>query len=208
MNPIYQFCVAKIDPGALLRAPHGVLRAGALRLTQDAGAAAAAILADAGREAARITQQARAGADAAVAAAERQTLARAGLLLDALRRQQDALLEGAQELVADLALALFDRLVGELSPRERMAANCRRLMQETPRQLTGAVLFVHPEDSAAGAPLAAELGWDCKADPALAAGRCRLEASAGEWCADLAAGAAELRAAFAAALAAPAGADA
>ncbi|MFS2007998.1 HrpE/YscL family type III secretion apparatus protein [Duganella sp. CT11-25] len=187
------FCVAKITTESLLRAEHGVWRAEALTLTRDARAAAGHILDDARREADQLRLRAADEAREAVRDAEQQALASAAALLLQLEQRHAQLLQGAQAIAVDLTLALFDRVLAETTPRERLAASCRRLLQETPRTLAQPVLYLHPDDSAL-AP--AEPAWERKTDATLPRGACRLEAGGGEWRADFTAGAAALRAAF------------
>jgi flagellar biosynthesis/type III secretory pathway protein FliH len=187
------FCVARIATDTLLRAEHGVWRAQALTLTRDARAAAAHILADAAQAAEHLRQRAAADARAAVQEAERQALERCALLLQQLEQRHAQVLDGAQVLAVDLALALFERALADTSARERIEASCRRLLQEAPRRLAEPVLYLHPDDSAL-APCAPD--WERRSDATLARGACRLEAGGGEWRADFAAGAAALGAAF------------
>ncbi|MET3130426.1 flagellar biosynthesis/type III secretory pathway protein FliH [Oxalobacteraceae bacterium GrIS 1.11] len=186
------FCVAKITPEALLRMPHGILRAEGLSLTLDARAAAAHIMQEAREQAEQLLQVAREQARGGVQEAERQALIRVHALLATLEARHTALLSGAEALVSDLALALFERLVAATTPRERVAANCRRLMQEAPRLMKHPVLWLHPDDS----PLLPELDWEVKLDPTLRPGSCRLEAGDGEWRSDFSEGVAALKAAF------------
>ncbi|MFB9241716.1 flagellar biosynthesis/type III secretory pathway protein [Massilia antarctica] len=188
-----EFCVASITTDALLRADHGLWRAAALTLTRDARAAAEHILDEARRTAEQLRLDAAAEARAAVRTAEHEVLGRAAALLRQLEQRHAQLLDGAQALAVDLALALFERALAETSPRERLEASCRRLLQETPRALAQPVLYLHPEDMALAPP---EAAWEQRSDATLARGACRLEAGGGEWRADFAAGAAALRAAF------------
>ncbi|WP_164557788.1 flagellar biosynthesis/type III secretory pathway protein [Massilia atriviolacea] len=187
------FCVATISTDSLLRAEYGLWRAGALTLTRDARAAAEKILDEARSAAEQVRRAAADEARAAVADAEQQALERTAALLRQLEQRHADLLDGAQALAVDLALALFDRALAESTPRERLAASCRRLLQETPRTLAQPVLYLHPDDSAL-AP--ADCAWEVRADATLTGGACRLEAGGGEWRADFQAGAAALRAAF------------
>ena len=190
------FCVARISITSLLRADHGLWRAHALTLTSDACAAAEAILDGARRAAAQAQLHGAEAASAAVSAAQQQALAQAAALLDQIEQRHAQLLQGAQALAVDLALALFERALAETTPRERIEACCRRLLQDTPRTLIRPQLFLHPDDSAL-APL--PVPWEYQTDATLARGACRLEAGDGEWRADFAEGSAALRAAFASA---------
>lgn len=187
------FCVATISTDALLRADHGVWRADALTLTRDARAAAAHILDEAARAAEQLQLRAADQAQEAVRAAEGQALERGAVLLRQLEQRHAHLLDGAQALAVDLALALFERALAETTPRERLEASCRRLLQEAPRTLAQPVLYLHPDDSAL-TPSAPD--WERRSDATLPRGACRLEAGGGEWRADFAAGAAALKAAF------------
>lgn len=196
------FCVDRLVPERSLRPEYGILRERALRVTSDARCAAAAIVQQAESEASRLLQEARDAAQAIERDAERQVLQRADELLRGLARAEEALLERVQPLVVELAKTLFDRLVDECTPRERVAASLKRIVAEAPPKLADAVLRVHPED----AGLAAAPEWEIKPDPAIGRGACKLEASAGEWHAAFDAAAAAVRDAFAQAAARPAAA--
>ena len=187
------FCVAKITTESLLRADHGLWRADALTVTRDAHVAAEHILDCARREAEQLRLRAAGEALDAVRAAEQEALEHMTALLQQLEERHAQLLDGAQALAVDLTLALFERVLAETTPRERIAASCRRLLQEAPRTLAQPVLYLHPDDSALAPP---ELAWERKLDATLARGACRLEAGGGEWRADFTAGAAALCAAF------------
>ncbi|NHZ41561.1 FliH/SctL family protein [Massilia aquatica] len=187
------FCVAKITTESLLRADHGVWRAESLTLTRDARAAAGHIVNEARGEAEHLRLRAAGEALEAVREAEQEALARMAALLAQLEQRHAQLLDGAQTLAVDLALALFERVLAETTPRERVAASCRRLLQEAPRSLAQPVLYLHPDDSDLAPP---DVAWERKTDTTLARGACRLEAGGGEWRADFTAGAAALRDAF------------
>lgn len=186
-----QFCITQINE-PVLRPAHGILRAAGLNVTSDARRAAEQIVQEARDAAEQIAEGAHAQASEAVRQAQADTLLRADALLRALEQKNAAFVAAAQDLVSELTLALFDRLVAETSPRERVAASCRRLLQEAPRQLARPVLYLHPDETA----LAPPTEWEIKADPKLAPGACRLEAGDGEWRADFSDGAHALRSAF------------
>lgn len=182
------FCVATIDPEAGLRPMHGVLRAKTLSITTDARCLSAKIVAqaqmeagnilDAARvEATRIAEEACAAAQQTAQSAEVDALRRGAEMLEGIERMRADFLGKAQGMVADLAQALFERLVKDMAPRERIDAALRRILDEAPRKLVDPVLRVHPDDEA----LLPALEWTVKADPAIERGSCRLEASAGEW---------------------------
>lgn len=187
------FCVAKITTESLLRATVRGRRADALTLTRDAHVAAEHILDCARREAEQLRLRAAGEALDAVRAAEQEALENMTALLQRLEERHAQLLDGAQALAVDLTLALFERALAETTPRERIAASCRRLLQEAPRTLAQPVLYLHPDDSALAPP---ELAWERKLDASLARGACRLEVGGGEWRVDFQAGAAALSAAF------------
>ena len=192
MNPL---CVEKIQLGAGLLPRHGVLAGAVLGMIDSARCAADAIEERARSDAASTLSAAQARADALVLEAEQSTLRRAHLLIEQLEQRYDNFLAGANELVLDIALALFARLANEMAPRERVAAVLARLEQEAPRSLMQAVLYVCPED----AGLLPELAWEVRHDASLACGICRLEASEGVWCIDFDASVAALEQAFRAA---------
>ncbi|MFC5474033.1 HrpE/YscL family type III secretion apparatus protein [Paraherbaspirillum soli] len=153
------------------------MRATAIAVTSDAAAAAAAIMEDAKAQAQALCEQASADAQAAVHEAERNTFEQAGNLLQSLEQRHAVLLDGAQQIVVDLAQGLFERLVAELTPRERIAAALRRLLVEAPPKLVAPTLRVHPDD----VELLPPIDWALKADPGMTHGCCRLEADSGEW---------------------------
>ena len=197
------FCVDILVPEACLRAEHGVLRDVALQVTADAGAAADQILGDARNEAEAMLHAARGEADAmlhaartearqAVQVAEQQTLERANQLIQMLQSTHDAFLAGAEATVLDLAQGLFDRLVIELTPRQRIAAAYQRVQLEAPRRLVSPLLRVHPDD----VDLLPATEWDVKSDLSMTRGVCRLEAASGEWCVDFDAAVMALKAAL------------
>ncbi len=183
------FCIAALAPEPGLRAEHGVLRIAALAVTSDARLAADRIVQRAQVEARAILQDAHAEAQQAVQQAEQRTIESAGQLLRKLSETHATFLQRAQEMVLDLTQVLFERLVAETTPRERIEAALRRVLSEAPPRLVDALLRVHPDDL----DLLPKVAWDLKADPSLSRGMCRLEASHGEWCVDFEAAVTALR---------------
>jgi flagellar biosynthesis/type III secretory pathway protein FliH len=186
------FCVGQITVEESLRPEHGVLRVASLSITSDARVAAERIVQQARAEADALTQEARGNAENAVREAEQKVLQRANELLTNLKQTNELFLQHAQSMVVDLAQCLFDRLVMETTPRDRIEAAFKRVHSEGASSAVNAVLRVHPEDF----DLLPALEWEVKADPAMARGVCRLEAGNGEWCADFSAAADALKAAF------------
>jgi len=186
------FCVESIRHDAGLRATSGVLRATALAVTGDARIAGQRIVDAAQEKAEAILLHARQQAQEAVSAAEQQSLRQARVLLDAVAQLQENFLERGQDIVVDLAQALFDRLVLDMTPRERIEAALKRILCEAPSKLVGPLLRVHPDDI----EQLPAVEWDVKADAGLAPGTCRLEAASGEWCVDFSAAVASLKAVF------------
>jgi type III secretion protein L len=193
------FCIDTITSDAGLRAEHGVLRANALTVTTDARALAARIVEEARAEAEALKQEASAAARQLTQDAETQTLQRAEQLLQALGQAHETFLQHAQSMVVDLAQGLFDRLVLEATPREKIEAVFRRVQQEAPSRMVNPLLRVHPDDFS----LIPSTEWEVKADASMQRGVCRLEASGGEWRADFDASVAALKSAFAAAVMEP-----
>jgi flagellar biosynthesis/type III secretory pathway protein FliH len=187
------FCVDTITPEANLRAEHGVLRVASLAVTSDARLAADRILENARAEAEIVLQQAREDAQRLAQAVEQQTLLRAEQLLQVLEQANATFLVRAQDTIVDLAQGLFERLIMATTPREQIEAALKRVLREAPPKLVNPVLRVHPDD----AGLIPAVEWEVKPDPSLSRGTCRLEASAGEWCADFSAAVAALKSAFA-----------
>lgn len=208
------FCIDTIAANPHLRARHGILPAAALPITADARhaaqllareaqagaelllgearAGAAAILADARAEAERLLAEAGEQASRLSAAERQRVAAQAAELLQSLAQAEGAILERAEDIVAGLAHTLYDRLVMQTTPRERIDAALRRVLQEAPPKLVDAQLRAHPDDLA----LLPQLDWPLKADTALARGACRLEASNGQWCASFDLAVQDLKAAF------------
>lgn len=178
MNP---FCVARVTPPPELLAIDGVLRAADLATTADAHALAA-----------RIVAAAEAERQAMLAASQAQVLAEGAALLDGLRAAAASVGEQAGDIVTAMASQLFDRLVLETTPQQRVAASYRRVLLEAPPRLVNAVLRLHPDEM----DLVEGCEWPLKADAALAQGACRLEADSGQWRADFQAAAAALKQVF------------
>lgn len=175
-----RFCVETITPEKKLRPQHGVLHLSSLSITSDARLAAEQIVQEARNEAEMILQSARNEAQQKIEEQQQQTLKQADALLQALESAYGSFLEGAQDIVLDLIQALFDRLLAEMPPRERMVAMLARLASEVPSKPVNAVLRVHPED---GDSLP-DVEWEVKHDAAVPRGTCRLDASNGEWSVD------------------------
>lgn len=173
------FCVETLTMPPQLRAEHGVLRAPALQVSTDAQRAANQLLDDSRRQAAAITAAAHAAARVAVRQEQERTAVTADALLRTLKQSRALLLDRAEDVVLELATQLFERLLLEIGPRERLAAMLRRVRQEAPSRLVSAVLRVHPDDAVLISD--GDCEWEVKPDPALAPGTCKLEAASGEW---------------------------
>jgi flagellar biosynthesis/type III secretory pathway protein FliH len=182
------FCVERLTPTPDLLASDGVLRAASMGATADAHALAARIVAEAQAERTAMLAAAAEEARLALAEAQAQVLAEGTALLDGLRTATEDLCGRAEDIVTGLALQLYERLVLETVPRERLTASYRRVLQEAPPRLVNAVLRLHPDE------LAFAVGWEwpVKADAALPRGACRLEADSGQWRADFSAAASAL----------------
>ncbi|MTV41984.1 FliH/SctL family protein, partial [Duganella radicis] len=167
-------------------------------LADDARAEAERLLAGAREQAGRILGEAREQARQLNAAEQQRVVVQAAELLRALEQANEAILERAQEIVAGLAHALYDRLVAQTTPRERIDAALQGVLREAPPKLVDALLRVHPDEVALLPPL----DWPVKADAALAPGACRLEASNGQWCANFDLAAQAVKTAFAQGIAA------
>lgn len=187
------FCVDTVTVPDTLRAQHGVLRAASLQVTADATLAARRIIDDAHAEARKVLVKASREAEDVVRKAEQEALERTHRLLQALENERDRFLERGKDLVVQLAQALFERLVMDMAPRERVEAALKCITAEAPRRLINPVLRVHPDDL----PCLPALEWDIKEDAGLQPGSCRLEAGNGEWCVDFDAAVASLKAALA-----------
>lgn len=186
------FCVETIDCEQSLRPEHGILRVASLAVTSDARSAADRIAQEARAEADALLKQAQEQAQDEVRRAEQQTLERAAQLLQTLEQAHARLLQRSRDIVISVAQGLFERLVMDTTPRERVDAAIKRLLQEAQPGLANAVLRLHPDDI----PLAPEVEWEVKPDAGLARGTCRLEASNGEWSADFAAAVSSLKTAL------------
>lgn len=182
------FCVARLVPAPDLLASDGVLRAASMGATADAQALAGRIVAAAQAERAALLATAAEEARLALAQAQAQVLAEGTALLEGLRAAAQDLSGRAEDIVTELARQLYERLVLETAPRERLAASYRRVLQEAPPRLVNAVLRLHPDELS----LAEGWEWPVKADAALPRGACRLEADSGQWRADFTAAASAL----------------
>jgi flagellar biosynthesis/type III secretory pathway protein FliH len=211
---MHSFCVDTITVNPHLRPRHGILHATGLPIANDARRAARLLTQQAQAGADAMLNEARNGADDILAqardeagrlladareqasklsAAERQKVAvQAAELLQVLEQANRTILDQVEDLAASLARTLFDRLVMETTPHERIAASLRRVLQEAPPKLADALLRVHPDDVALLPPV----DWPLKADMALARGACRLEAASGQWCAGFDVAVQDLTAAF------------
>lgn len=186
------FCVDTVTVSSKLRARHGILRASSLQVTSDAAAAARKITEEAQAEARNVLDQARQEARSVVSEAERKTFEQTQQLLQALENERETFLERGKDIIMDLAGALFDRLIMEMTQRERMEATLRRMMAEAPRRLINPMLRVHPED----VQFLPALEWDIVEDATLTPGSCKLLARNGEWCVDFDAAVSSLKQAF------------
>ena len=171
------FCVETIVTDTRLRAEHGVLRQGALCVTNDAHANAQQIRQDTLDEVEQLLQQARQQASEITRQAELQALERMRNFMQAFDAQYAAFAERSQPLVIALATGLFDKLVLSLTERERICAVVQRLVLEAPAKLSEAMLHLHPSDIGQLPPPE----WPVKADPDLTPGTALLVASSGEW---------------------------
>jgi len=186
------FCVDTVSVSKKLRAQHGILRASSLQVTSDAVVAARKITEEAQAEARNVLDRAHQEARSAVSEAERKTFEQTQQLLQAIEKERETFLERGKDIIMDLAGALFDRLVAQMTPRERVEATLRRVMTEAPRRLINPVLRVNPED----VQFLPTLEWDIVEDAAIAPGSCKLVARNGEWSADFDAAVSSLKQAF------------
>lgn len=186
------FCVEKIVADERLRPADGVLRSEELTVISDARVLAGHIVQEARDKAEDILSQAKSNAKELEQSAENQVFKRASELLAGLDEAGATVADRVAGTVVDLVISLFDRLLLQATPRERIEASLKRLLRETPPRLMNAVLRVHPED----AGLLPEVDWDVKHDDTLARGACRLEAASGEWYADFEGAVNALRNAF------------
>lgn len=187
------FCIARLGADPRLLPVHGVLRGTAIERTADAELLAGQIVEQGRIEAQQLLATAREEALQAVHEAQADVLAQGMQLQQGMDAAMAAFMEQAQDMVAQLAGVLYDRLLLETSSQEKIAAACRRLLREAPPKLVNAVLRLHPQDM----PPPPGLPWPCEADDKLEPGTCRLEADSGEWRADFTAAAAALRQALA-----------
>jgi flagellar biosynthesis/type III secretory pathway protein FliH len=186
------FCIdqIRIEPG--LRAEHGVMRSASFAVTTRARVVAADIERRAEAEREAVLRAARDEAGRIVQEAETKVFEQAARLLELLAQMQGTVVDRAQDIVVDLACSLLDRLVLQMTPREKVEATLRRLLAEAPPKLVEPVLRVHPED----AEHLPAVDWEIKKDDTMARGACRLEATDGKWCADFGGALDALRNAF------------
>lgn len=183
------FCVEFIRCEPQLRPEHGVLRVAAMAVTTDARRAADRIVQDARDEAGAILRHARDEAAANARKAEQDVLERALRLLRALEDTRTNLLHRSQDIVVSLAQGMFERLAAAVTPRERVEAMIKHILQEAQPHPRDPLLRLHPDD----VEHAEDFGLEVKPDPSLAPGTCRLEAVNGEWFADFSAAVASLK---------------
>ncbi|MGI4846683.1 MAG: FliH/SctL family protein [Janthinobacterium lividum] len=202
------FCVASIEMDSRMRAQHGVLPSHSLFLTTEARALCArieveaqeqkaALLAAASEEAEQTLEQARMAGEQAVESAQVRVVEQADELFATLDDALAKVGDGIRPLVVRLAQELFDRLVLETTPEERIMAAYRRLLEEVPLKLVDAALRVHPDDLASIEAMVPAPRWAVQADAKIARGACRVDANSGEWSAGFEFAAAALRSAFA-----------
>lgn len=177
------FCAEKVSLEKGLRSMHGVVLLGDIAVLNDARSLAEQIIAHAQEQAAMMLSRADEQVRDMTSKAEKDVLTEAESLIGNLNNAQNDLIGKARDVIVDVALALFDRLLVDVSPREKLEASIKRIVSEAPPRLVQAVLFVHPDEKS----LVPETDWECKEDRSLPLGCCRLEASSGEWRADFSA---------------------
>lgn len=186
------FCVETLQLDPQLRAQDGVLRASAVAVTSDARIAAERILERARAEADALVQKAQGEARQVVEEAEKNTLQRANTLLQMLEDANASVPARSQDIVISLVQSMFDRLVAEMTPQERIAAMLKRVLSEAPSKPASPMLRLHPDD----VKLLPEVEWEIKADASLPSGTCLLETAVGEWRADFSAAVSALKSAL------------
>jgi flagellar biosynthesis/type III secretory pathway protein FliH len=201
------FCVATIEIDERLRAAHGVFRGASLFSANQAREMSAQLMEEARQARDELLDAARASAEETVRAAEREGELAVQSAQTRVVKQADALfatLEGAlasvtdgiRPLVLQLAGDLFDRLVLDATPQERVAAAYRRLLEEVPPKLLDAELRVHPDELPLFETMVPAPRWTLVADAKMARGACRVDAASGEWSAGFELAAEALRQAF------------
>lgn len=174
------FCLDTIICDYSLRPYRGVLHLHAFAVAADAREAAQCMRDVAQVDAGALLQNAHAEADRLVSDLEAQTLQRADELIKALERTKATFLGQAEDIIIGLAKGLFDQLVMDATPREKLDAALKRVIRETSSRRGSPLLRVHPDDVAS----LPEVEWEVTPDASLTLGSCRLEAASGEWCAD------------------------
>ena len=183
------FYVEKIKLDGKLQPKQGWLKAEGIGITSDANVLAQDIIAQAKQEAATMLAATRDEVQHALRHAEQNCLQQASQLLNALQQERQYLLTNMESIALELVQAMFDRLVLETTPADRIRAMLKRVQQEAPPRLTSALLRVHPGDL----PLLPQQEWEIKTDTSLQPGSCRLEASTGVWSASFQLAVSELR---------------
>lgn len=138
---------------------------------------AAQALAKAQEEAQSMLDKAHAEAQQLSIQEQERVATQSAALLTGLNDISNSIVTRIDGLVIDLTQTLFDRLMNEATPKERIAAALDRVILEAPPKLVDSLLRVHPDD-VAHLP---ELDWPIKADPSIRRGACRLEAHSGQW---------------------------
>lgn len=202
------FCVASVQVDERMRGEHGVLHAHSLFLSRqtreltsqlmaEAEQDREALLAQAHDETEQMLADAQRAGDEAVEQAQVRVIEQADQLFATLDSALAQVNDGIRPLVVSLALELFDRLVLETTPEERIASAYRRLLSEVPLKLVDAVLKVHPDELAIYETILPAPRWTLQPDISIARGACRVDANSGEWSAGFDLAAQALRAAFA-----------
>ncbi len=171
------FCVSRISLPANLRPKYGILSSEALLVTTDAQISAEHILRQAQLQAEHVMNQMHIQAEQKVRQQEQMVASQATHFLEVLQQAYVLMVNQVQDVVVELTQKMFDRLVLETTPRERIEAMFRRIRQEVPGNLVSAVAWVHPDDLG----LVPESVWEVKVNPDMEPGTCKLEATNGEW---------------------------
>ncbi|MCH8621985.1 FliH/SctL family protein [Undibacterium sp. TS12] len=184
-----QFCRDQIRTDPRLRAEQGILKSADMLQIIRAQDMAGQIVAEARVKTLQARQQALEECQALLDQKKLQCQQGAMALLQALKDERERFFSEAGELVLTLVRAMFDRLVGECTPKERLLAALRHVMQEMPPDLHAPVLKVHPADL----EHLSDQQWEVQADVRLTPGSCSLETATGVWHVDFALAVEELR---------------
>lgn len=184
-----QFCKDQVRTDSRLRAEHGILKNADILQIVRAQDMAEKLVAEARVKTLQAHQRALEECQTLLEQKRLQCQQDVAALLQALKEERENFFAESGKLMLTLVRAMFDRLVGECTPEERLRAALHHVMQDMPACLQMPVLKVHPADI----EHLPDPHWEVQTDTRLTPGSCRLETATGVWHVDFALAAEELR---------------